>query len=50
MSTTAVATKVTEREARAVAEAAREAEWAKPSFVRELFLGRLRMPLIYPPP
>lgn len=41
---------VSEREARAVAESARETEWAKPSFVRELFLGRLRLDLLYPPP
>lgn len=41
---------VTEREARAVAEAAREKEWTKASFVRELFLGRLRMDLIDPIP
>lgn len=41
---------VTEREARAVAEAAREKEWTKASFVRELFLGNLRMDLIDPIP
>ncbi len=41
---------VTEQEARQVAEAAREAEWTKPSFVRELFLGHLRLDLIDPPP
>jgi alkylation response protein AidB-like acyl-CoA dehydrogenase len=41
---------VTERDARAVAEAAREKEWVKPSFVRELFLGNLRMDLIHPLP
>ena len=41
---------VTEAEARQVAEAARETEWTKPSFVRELFLGRLRLDLIDPPP
>jgi hypothetical protein len=41
---------VSEREARSVAEAARETEWTKPSFVRELFLGRLRMDLIDPIP
>jgi alkylation response protein AidB-like acyl-CoA dehydrogenase len=41
---------VTEKEARAVAEAAREKEWTKDSFVRELFLGRLRMDLIDPIP
>jgi alkylation response protein AidB-like acyl-CoA dehydrogenase len=41
---------VSEREARQVAEAARETEWSQPSFVRELFLGRLRMDLIHPLP
>src|SRR5690606_27731063 len=39
-----------EREARAVAEAAREKDGGKPRFVRELFLGRLRLDLIYPAP
>jgi alkylation response protein AidB-like acyl-CoA dehydrogenase len=42
--------KVTADEAREVAEAAREQEWTEPSFVRELFLGRLRMDLIQPYP
>src|SRR6266581_2094121 len=37
-------------EARDVAEAAREQEWAAPSFVRDLFLGNLRMDLIHPYP
>src|SRR6266511_4057224 len=37
-------------EARDVAEAAREQEWAAPSFVRDLFLGNLRMALIHPYP
>jgi alkylation response protein AidB-like acyl-CoA dehydrogenase len=41
---------VSEQEARQVAESARETEWTKPSFVRELFLGRLRLDLIDPPP
>jgi alkylation response protein AidB-like acyl-CoA dehydrogenase len=41
---------VDEHEARQVAESARETEWVKPSFVRELFLGRLRLDLIHPPP
>jgi alkylation response protein AidB-like acyl-CoA dehydrogenase len=41
---------VTERDAREVAEAAREKEWVKPSFVRELFLGNLRLDLIHPIP
>jgi alkylation response protein AidB-like acyl-CoA dehydrogenase len=40
----------TEREARDVAEAARETEWTHPSFVRELFLGRFRLDLIHPHP
>src|SRR6267378_2044902 len=42
--------KVSADEARAVAEAAREQEWAAPSFVRDLFLGKLRMDLIHPYP
>ena len=42
--------KVTEAEARDVAEAARETEWHAPSFVAELFDGRLRMDLIHPHP
>src|SRR5690349_1991357 len=52
MATTATAPerKVSAAEAREVAEAAREQEWAAPSFVRELFLGRLRMDLIDPYP
>src|SRR5438105_2843457 len=40
----------TEQEARDVAEAARESDWAEPSFLRELFLGRLRLDLIHPFP
>src|SRR5262249_15589948 len=39
-----------EREARAMAEASRETEWSQPSFVRELFLGRLDLDLIHPHP
>lgn len=39
-----------EAEAREVAEGAREKEWTSPSFVRELFEGRLRMELIAPFP
>src|SRR5947199_6295267 len=42
--------KVSADEAREVAEAAREQQWAAPSFVRDLFLGRLRMALIDPYP
>ncbi len=37
-------------EAREVAEAAREQEWAAPSFVKDLFLGNLRMDLVHPYP
>ena len=43
-------TAVTEQEARAVAEAARETEWTSPSFVRELFAGNLLIDLIHPYP
>jgi alkylation response protein AidB-like acyl-CoA dehydrogenase len=39
-----------EKEARDVAESARESEWVHPSFVRELFLGRFRLDLIHPHP
>src|SRR5258706_15993789 len=38
------------KEARDVAEWAREPEWAHPSFVRELFLGKFRLDLIHPHP
>ena len=41
---------VSELEARAVAEASRETAWEAPSFVRELFLGRLDLSLIHPHP
>jgi hypothetical protein len=41
---------VSEREARRVAEAAREQAWRKPSFAKELFLGRFRLDLIHPHP
>ncbi|HEY5113742.1 MAG TPA: acyl-CoA dehydrogenase family protein, partial [Coriobacteriia bacterium] len=40
----------TEREARRVAEAARQTEWTKPSFGKELFLGRFRLDLVDPWP
>ncbi|OOC55672.1 MULTISPECIES: acyl-CoA dehydrogenase family protein [Nocardiopsis] len=39
---------VDERRARAVAEQARESEWQRPSFAKELYLGRLRLDLIHP--
>ncbi|MEX2080971.1 MAG: acyl-CoA dehydrogenase family protein [Dehalococcoidia bacterium] len=41
---------VSERESREVAEASRQTEWAQPSFLRELFLGSLRLDLIHPYP
>src|SRR5688572_10104591 len=37
-------------EAMEVAEASREAEWEKPSFVGDLFLGKLNVDLIHPFP
>ena len=42
--------RVDERQARQVAEAAREADWRKPSFGKNLFLGKLRMDLVEPWP
>jgi alkylation response protein AidB-like acyl-CoA dehydrogenase len=41
---------VTEREARQVAEAAREQAWTKPSFGKQLYLGDFQLDLIHPPP
>lgn len=41
---------VSEMESRKVAEASRETSWEKPSFMRELFLGRFRLNLLYPYP
>src|SRR3954467_15607986 len=43
-------TSVSEKQAREVAEAAREQEWTLPSFGKELFLGRFRLDLIHPQP
>jgi alkylation response protein AidB-like acyl-CoA dehydrogenase len=40
----------TEREARQVAEAARETTWTRPSFAKELYLGRFDLDLIHPHP
>ena len=48
--TTARSALASEKEARDVAEAARESEWEHPSFVQELFLGRFRLDLIHPHP
>jgi alkylation response protein AidB-like acyl-CoA dehydrogenase len=45
-----VSSNVSERQAREVAEAAREAEWKLPSFGKELFLGNFRLDLIHPQP
>ncbi|HWD73611.1 MAG TPA: acyl-CoA dehydrogenase family protein [Solirubrobacteraceae bacterium] len=45
-----MSTEVSERQAREVAEAAREAEWKLPSFGKELFLGNFRFDLIHPQP
>jgi alkylation response protein AidB-like acyl-CoA dehydrogenase len=45
-----VATEVSEKQAREVAEAARETEWKLPSFGKELFLGNFRFDLIHPQP
>ena len=50
MADTSQRTLASEKEARDVAEAARESEWAEPSFLRELFLGRFRLDLIHPHP
>ena len=41
---------VSEMESRRVAEASRETEWKRPSFLRELFLGNFRLDLIHPYP
>lgn len=41
---------VTERDSRAVAEAARERTWRAPSFARGLYLGSLRLDLVHPHP
>ncbi|HEV8632142.1 MAG TPA: acyl-CoA dehydrogenase family protein [Thermoanaerobaculia bacterium] len=41
---------VSEREAMEVAEASREKEWTRPSFMREMFLGTFRLDLIHPFP
>jgi alkylation response protein AidB-like acyl-CoA dehydrogenase len=41
---------VSEREAREVAEAARETEWVRPSFAKKLYLGDFDFSLIHPHP
>ncbi|HEX6234988.1 MAG TPA: acyl-CoA dehydrogenase family protein [Jiangellaceae bacterium] len=50
MTTTTNGHPVDEREARRLAEAARETEWRAPSFAKELFLGRFQLELIHPHP
>ncbi|MFF3575088.1 acyl-CoA dehydrogenase family protein [Nocardia jiangxiensis] len=40
----------TEDQARALVEESRETTWAKPSFAKEMFLGRFRLDLIHPFP
>src|SRR5918993_2635912 len=47
---TAVRVDATEAEARELAEAAREAAWDRPSFAKELYLGRFDLSLIHPHP
>lgn len=44
------AVRVSEQEAMEVAEASRQKEWKKPSFLREMFLGNFRLDLIHPFP
>ena len=39
-----------EREAREVAEAARESGWSRPSFAKGLYLGRFDIDLVHPHP
>ena len=41
---------VSEREARETAEAARDIEYTRPSFAKELYLGKFDLPLIHPHP
>ena len=41
---------VSEREAMELAEASREKEWTRPSFMREMFLGNFRLDLLHPFP
>ncbi|MEJ7818257.1 MAG: acyl-CoA dehydrogenase family protein [Thermoleophilaceae bacterium] len=45
-----MATQVTEKEARQVAEDAREQDWKLPSFGKGLFMGDYRLDLIHPQP
>ena len=45
-----MSSQISEKEAREVAESARERGWEKPSFGKQLFLGNLRLDLIHPQP
>src|SRR5919202_321395 len=45
-----MASRPTYDQSKQVAEAGRETEWTRPSFGRELFLGRFRLDLIHPQP
>src|SRR5262252_3012648 len=47
---TGQARNVSEREARQVAEEAREADWQRPSFGKQLYLGNFQLDLIHPHP
>jgi hypothetical protein len=47
---TAAKVDATEEQARALVEESRETSWAKPSFAKEMFLGRFRLDLIHPYP
>lgn len=48
--TTAGKVDVTEEQSRQLVEESRETTWTKPSFAKELFLGRYRLDLIHPFP
>ncbi|RDI48209.1 acyl-CoA dehydrogenase family protein [Nocardia mexicana] len=48
--TTTAKVDATEEQARALVEESRETTWAKPSFAKEMFLGRFRLDLIHPYP
>lgn len=47
---TAAKVDATEEQARQLVEESRETTWAKPSFAKEMFLGRFRLDLIHPYP
>ena len=45
-----MAVEISEKEARQVAEDARETSWERPSFGKELFMGNFKLDLIHPQP